>query len=145
MNRKVLVVVGAILLSLVSCCGACMIAGLVGDPNGAGLSTGGGSAPSTDLDGRYACWMRSAYWMNHVQMTTQLASITFSIADGAYSTQTAGGSVTQRGDALYFSGGDMDGWVGSVIEGPSIIFGKNTRVQHTGPVNSGDIKCDPAK
>ena len=89
--------------------------------------------------------MRSSYMMNRVQMTTQLASITFSLDDGTYTSQAGSGSVTQTDDALQFSGGDMDGWVGSVVEGPSIVFGKNTRERHSGAVNKGDLKCDRAK
>ena len=141
MNRKVLVVGGAILLSLVSCCGVCMVAGVVADPNTAAE----GNTASGELDGRYECWMRSSYMMNRMQMTTQLASITFSLDGRTYTSKAGSGSITQNGDALQFSGGDMDGWVGSVVDGPAIVFGKNPRAQHSGAVNNGDMKCDRAK
>jgi hypothetical protein len=127
----VLVVTGVILVSLASCCGVCMLAGLVGD-------AGGG------VDGRYDCVVMSRTMMGGMLTPTTSPSISFSIAGDSFSTQSGGGSVRrEEGDLLRFSGSDMDGWLGTVSSASGVIyFRADPHERHPGgSAGNNETKC----
>lgn len=133
-NRKVLVVTGVVLLSLASCCGLCMVAGVVADAPG--------GAASSELNGRYECQMPTAVLMNGMLMPQyQPAGMWFVIDDGSYSCSSEGGAVAFDAQVVRFTGGGYDGWVGAREEGV-IIFRENHADPRPGEsVRYGDLRC----
>lgn len=135
MNRKVLVVTGVILLSLASCCGVCMVAGLVSD-------AGGG--PPSGIDGRYECVVMGRTMMGGMITPTTSPSISFSIDGASFSTQSGGGSLRREGDVLRFSGSDMDGWQGTLSSASGLIyFRADPHERHPGgSAGNNETKCE---
>ncbi len=129
MNRKVLVVVGAILLSLASCCGLCLVTGLV-DADGGGA--------------RYECKLSGTAYTNGTVQPTYTPSGSFTLEGDTFTTAAGSGSVKRTGDVVSFSGSDMDGWQGTVGEGGTMYFSQDPRVRHAGGrVSVGEVWCEP--
>lgn len=147
MNRKVLVVTGVILLSLASCCGVCMVAGLVTDggasANTPGTPTRAGGGGSAGVDGRYDCVLMGRVVMGNMITPTTSPSISFSIDGDAFSTQSGGGTLRRDGDVLHFSGSDMDGWQGTVSSASGLIyFRADPHERHPGgSAGNNETKC----
>ncbi len=129
MNRKVLVVTGVVILSLVSCCGVCMIAGLL---------DGGAGA----LNGRYECQTPGSVLMNGVLMTQYQPTGMWFVIDGdGYSTNGPGGSVRFDAEVVTFTGGGYDGWRGARAD-DAIVFRKDHADPRPGESpRFGDLRC----
>ncbi|MGV3625662.1 MAG: hypothetical protein ACO1OB_32930 [Archangium sp.] len=133
MKRNVLVVVGAVLLSLVSCCGLCAVSGLVADAPGGG---------SSELNGRYECQMPGTVMMNGMVMTQYQPTGMWFVIDGdAYTSSGPGGSVSADAQVVSFTGGGYDGWRGARMN-DAIVFRNDTANPQPGQgVRFTELRC----
>jgi len=149
MSKKVLLIVGVVLATLVGACLLCLAAGaLAGEetPSAPSSEQADTRAPS-DLSGRYSCFVLDMQLSGGGSFVTwQTAALPpFTLDGDTYESGDGRGSIAVDDHVVAFSDGPYDGWrgfLGNDATGVYVLFdGTEHHRVRTDGARRGDLKC----